>query len=241
MKIAFFVSGLIRTLYNNFDKNIETIKKKFPNCEVDIYYSFWEDTQRNFGINDEWHSIVENYSLEETPSDDKINKYLKQCGYNEVFGHIESSDVMQSIIDKSPIKFKVLSCQYYILNRLLEKYFQTGYDLYVRIRPDMIINDFISDFEYQSIKDTNSLVLNKITWRGLEYNGITCNEMIWIGTEKSFKKSCEIFLKQEDLSMQVPTDFHYSEYLVSTYFNNLLKSNEIEKITTFNFDYRILR
>ena len=56
MKIALFTSGHVRTLFYGFHENISLIKERVPDCEVDVFYSFWDDYSRSNKINDAWHS-----------------------------------------------------------------------------------------------------------------------------------------------------------------------------------------
>ena len=53
MKIALFTSGHVRTLFYKFHENISLIKERVPGCEVDVFYSFWDDYSRSNKINDE--------------------------------------------------------------------------------------------------------------------------------------------------------------------------------------------
>ena len=62
MRICLFLSGHIRTLFYKFHENIELIKSKVDDCEVDVVYSFWDDYSIGGRLNDPWHikSIISN-------------------------------------------------------------------------------------------------------------------------------------------------------------------------------------
>ena len=43
----------------DFHENISLIKERVPGCEVDVFYSFWDDYSRSNKINDAWHYKAE--------------------------------------------------------------------------------------------------------------------------------------------------------------------------------------
>ena len=59
MKIAIFVSGHVRTLFYKFHENLDLIREKVGSCDIDVYYSFWDDYSRSDVMNDDWHIKVE--------------------------------------------------------------------------------------------------------------------------------------------------------------------------------------
>ena len=63
MKIAIFLSGHVRTMFHKFDENIKLIRDKVGECEIHLFYSFWNDESRVDRINDAWHLKVNNYVL----------------------------------------------------------------------------------------------------------------------------------------------------------------------------------
>ena len=52
MRIALYISGKVRTLFYKFHKNIELFRDRYPNCEIDVFYSFWDSKDRTEKIND---------------------------------------------------------------------------------------------------------------------------------------------------------------------------------------------
>jgi len=61
MKIALYISGKVRTLFYRFRRNIDLLRDRYPNCEIDVYYSFWDCSDRVENINDPWHFLAEQY------------------------------------------------------------------------------------------------------------------------------------------------------------------------------------
>ena len=129
MKIAWFISGKVRTLFFKFHKNLELIRDRYPNCDIDVYYSFWDVIDRTDNINDPWHFKAENYNLDSIDKD-YIDNYFSLHGVKSV-GEIESCDVMNEVISKSPFvdTKKGLSSQYYKMYRVVEKYFNDNYKI----------------------------------------------------------------------------------------------------------------
>ena len=227
MKIALFISGKVRTLFFKFHKNLELIRDRYPNSDIDVYYSFWDAIDRTDNINDPWHFKAENYNLDSIDKD-YIDNYFSLHGVKSV-GEIESCDVMNEVISKSPFvdTKKGLSSQYYKMYRVVEKYFNDNYDLYVRIRSDLIVHDFplINFFE------DNTVAINSHYWYNQPYDGDNCNEMILVSTKKCFLKCNQLYLNQEKFTHQ------YGEFIMGSY----LKSLSEISLKTFNFNYRVVR
>tara|TARA_Y100001972_G_scaffold12051_1_gene12979 strand:- start:368 stop:1051 length:684 start_codon:yes stop_codon:yes gene_type:complete len=227
MKIALFTSGKVRTLFYKFHKNLELIRDRYPNCEIDVFYSFWDSLDRIHNINDPWHFKAENYTLDNL-SEDVIDNYFSIHGVKSV-GEIESTEIMNQVISESPFpeSHSGLSSQYYKMHRVTEKYFDDSYDLYVRIRSDILINNFplINFFE------DNTVAINLNFWYNQPYDGDNCYEGILVSTKKSFLKCNQLYLNQEKFMNG------YGELIMGSY----LKSLSEISLKTFNFKYRVVR
>ena len=227
MKIALFTSGKVRTLFYKFHKNLELIRDRYPNCEIDVFYSFWDSLDRIQNINDPWHFKAENYTLDNL-SEDAIDNYFSIHGVKSV-GEIESTEIMNQVISESPFPkpYSGLSSQYYKMHRVTEKYFDDSYDLYVRIRSDILINNFplINFFE------DNTVAINLNFWYNQPYDGDNCYEGILVSTKKSFLKCNQLYLNQEKFMNG------YGELIMGSY----LKSLSEISLKTFNFKYRVVR
>ena len=227
MKIALFTSGKVRTLFYKFHKNLELIRDRYPNCEIDVFYSFWDSLDRIYNINDPWHFKAENYTLDNL-SEDAIDNYFSIHGVKSV-GEIESTEIMNQVISESPFPkpYSGLSSQYYKMHRVTEKYFDDSYDLYVRIRSDILINNFplINFFE------DNTVAINLNFWYNQPYDGDNCYEGILVSTKKSFLKCNQLYLNQEKFMNG------YGELIMGSY----LKSLSEISLKTFNFKYRVVR
>ena len=75
MRIALYISGKVRTLFYKFHKNIELIRDRYPNCDIDVFYSFWDSNDRSEKINDSWHFLAENYQIP-VINEETINSYF---------------------------------------------------------------------------------------------------------------------------------------------------------------------
>jgi|DEB0MinimDraft_10_1074344.scaffolds.fasta_scaffold50888_2 hypothetical protein len=241
MKIALFVFGYPRTLFYKFSDNIKIIRNNVGKCKIDVFYSLWDDLSRSERINDPWHSRAENYEIKSL-SKNLVDEYFINCGANNVDGEIESIDIMQEVLDKSPFLYqKSLSSQYYKTHRVVQKYFDPSYDFYVKIRPDIIINNFPSESKILDFQNKKVLVVNEYFWYNATYNQHQVNEMICASTKDNFIEVNSLFLNQIELEKQRGGGDGCGEAVTSRYYNNLLSSNIVSSIEIFNFDYRVFR
>lgn len=240
MKICLFTSGYIRTLFYGFHKNIELIKTIHPDSEIDICYSFWDENHLSDRINDPWHYKVDNYDFGEIKKD-KIDSYFKGIGLNKVSGDIESFSISRKVMDESNLlkEKRRLSSQYYKIYTVAKTYFNDNYDIYVTIRPDVILQRFPSKSNISNLKSKNSIIVNKNYWYNALYKRSDCNEYIWISNKETFVKSNSQYLYLNELTNQIQDC--YGEIITGTHFNNLLFSGDISNIDIFDFDYRIIR
>ena len=103
MKVALYISGKVRTLFYKFHKNIELLRDRYPNCEIDVFYSFWDSIDRSDKINDAWHFTAENYQMP-VINEGTVNSYFNLHHVKSI-GEIESSDKMNEVIlDFPPIE-----------------------------------------------------------------------------------------------------------------------------------------
>lgn len=242
MRICLFTSGYVRTLFHCAHKNYQVIKNTLGECEIDICYSFWDKNERNDRINDPWHYKIDDFFYDNVVKKD-IDEYLFQVGFSKVKGEIESFNISQKLILESPFVThkRSLSSQYYKIHRVSEKYFDSNnnYDLYVTIRPDVIIKEFVSKTIVEELNKTNGIIVNENYWYNAPYKGMDCNEYIWISTKDSFLNTNNQFLYINKLITEVYDQF--GEIITGKHFRNLLDSGVISSIDTFNFDYRIVR
>lgn len=230
MKIALFTSGFLRTFRYQFAQNFDIIRRDIGDCEIDLFYSFWSKNNRSDRINDDWHSKISDTCFDDV---DKtiIDSYLAESSVDSYDGEIEDFDLSKSIVASSSFleEKKRLSSQYYKVNRVATKYFKPGYDLYVTIRPDVLINRFIRSHEV-----LNGIIVNENYWYNAKYNGIECNEYIWISNEENFLESNSQYANLEKIKRQIP--HIHGEAITGQHFKNIGKD-----IKTFNFDYRVFR
>ena len=243
MRICLFLSGHIRTLFYKFHENIELIKSKVDDCEVDVVYSFWDDYSIGGSLNDPWHIKSDNFKQPEI-SIETLTDYFLSNGIRNVKGEIESTDIMKQVLGNTkflPEKSgrNVLSSQYYKKNRVVQKYFNNDYDFYVQIRSDIIIDDFPTVDLINSIIDKKSLVVSKYYWYNEPYIGTDCNEMINCSTGNVFKELNEIYLNEEKISKQL--DYHYGERVTGKHILNMIQSGSIDNLCVFDFGFRVIR
>ena len=243
MRICLFLSGHIRTLFYKFHENIELIKSKVDDCEIDVVYSFWDDYSIGGSLNDPWHIKSDNFKQPEI-SIETLTDYFLSNGIGNVKGEIESTKIMDKVLlDTKFLPEKsgrnVLSSQYYKKNRVVQKYFNNDYDFYVQIRSDIIIDDFPTVDLINSIIDKKSLVISKYYWYNEPYIGTDCNEMINCSTRNVFKELNEIYLNEEKISKQL--DYHYGERVTGKHILNMIQSGSIDNLCVFNFGYKVIR
>jgi hypothetical protein len=227
MKIALYISGKVRTLFYGFHKNIEMLRDRYPECEIDVFYSFWDARDRVERINDGWHFRPKNYEVPEVTKK-TIDSYFNSFNVKSI-GEVETSEKMNKIMELSPFDQKGLSSQYYKMQRVVDQYFKSGYDLYFRIRSDILIHDsppvtFFRDDE---------VAINRDYWYCQPYDGINCNEMILVSTEKNFEIINRAYSDQDRLSKLKEK---YGEFITGNYLRSLNLN-----LKTFNFHYRVVR
>lgn len=238
MKISLSVSGHVRTLLYKFHENLHLIKNTLGDVEIDVFYSFWDDYSRYYNINDPWHYEAKSFSQPEITKN-LINEYFLSNGASKVDGEIESVDVMNRVMEKSPFSLKHMSSQYYKKNRVIENYYSDDYDYYVYIRPDLKISNFPTREHIEKNLDKKSIDLCKYFWFNGRFNGRECNEMIWCGSKNVFKQFTQIHLYEESISKQI--DQHHGELVTGMHLKNLVNSGIIDTVTIFDFDYRVIR
>ena len=96
MRVALYISGKVRTLFYKFHKNIELIRDRYPNCDIDVFYSFWDSNDRSEKINDSWHFLAENYQIPMI-NEETINSYFNLHHVKSI-GEVEPSEKMNEII-----------------------------------------------------------------------------------------------------------------------------------------------
>lgn len=228
MKIALYISGKVRTLFYRFRRNIDLLRDRYPNCEIDVYYSFWDCSDRVEKINDPWHFPAENYSLP-VIDEENINSFFHLFKVKSV-GEIESSEKMYEIMESSPFAQKGLSSQYYKMERVVDKYFKEGYDLYFRMRSDILIHD-VPPLDFF---DDDTVAINMHYWYNQPYDGLNCNEMILVTKAKHFPKCNQLYRSQNELA---GLKEQYGEFITGYYFGSLDEVN----LKTFDFKYRVVR
>lgn len=240
MKICLFTSGYVRTLFHGFHKNFELIKNVLPNSQLDICYSFWDENHYSNRINDPWHYIVE-IDKNKSINKEEIDSYFYNIGFEKVSGEIEPFFISERIMEKSsfPEHKKRLASQYYKVYKVASSYFLEDYDLYLTIRPDVILQEFLSEQMILHLNNKRGIVVNENYWYNALYKGLDCNEYVWASMKDTFIASNSQFLYLDNIQKQIHD--YYGEIVSGTHFNNMLSSKKISNIQTFNFDYRVAR
>jgi len=240
MRICLFTSGYVRTLFHGFHKNVNLIKSKIPNCELDICYSFWDQNHYSDRLNDPWHYKV-NDNQYHLIDKSEIEKYFYDIGFEKVSGEIEPFFISDRIMENSffPDYKKRLSSQYYKIHRVASTYYSNDYDFYLTIRPDVILQEFPSQEMIMELNDKKGIVVNENYWYNALYKGLDCNEYMWASVKSTFMPCNNQFLYLNELANQVHDN--YGEIISGKHFSNMLSSGQISNIKTFNFDYRVAR
>lgn len=240
MRICLFTSGYVRTLFHGFHKNIELIQNKIPNCSVDICYSFWDKNEYSNTINDPWHYVVEDDKVD-TIDKKQIDNYLYNIGCEKVSGEIEPFFISERVMKKSlfPEQKKRLASQYYKVHKVASTFFSDDYDLYLTIRPDVMLQEFLSEEMIIDLNSKKGIVVNENYWYNALYKGTDCNEYMWAAVKDTFMPANNQFLYLNELISEVHD--YYGEIITGKHFSKMLSSGKISNIETFNFDYRIAR
>jgi hypothetical protein len=226
-KILISYSGGFRTFLDIFDHNHKLFLSK--GYEPKYLISTWDLPYRVEKINDPWHLKAEIFPTNFTLIDQQfIENNLPQIKKDIV--HLE----FQTHEDIKEKNIHNLHYQYFKLKRtksLIIENNLTNYDLFLRIRMDMKIYDFPSyDLFNEDIK------INLYTWYMYQFNFIDMNEMIWS------TKNIDTFLKTLDIiDYFKKLDFKNIEYYGERITYNFFKSINLNNLSTFNYNYKILR
>lgn len=242
MKIAILYSGAIRTLAETIENNL----KCFQYADIDLYFSIWD----HVGYSDRINSPDHIFSKREIEKSTLITQDL-------VRSLVPSKINIKNIkIEKyEPIKYNFnlinsldnsgLSAQYYkILDcfNLLDD--NINYDAIIRSRCDIVLNNNIDQQYLEKMLHDDKIIFPSKIWydHSWDTNKRALNEMFWIATKDLMKKTCNIYINSHKINKVITAhsskELNYGEGIN---FMNLEAENLLKNISTFDFDYQILR
>lgn len=215
MKIALCYSGNLRT-YEYCVKN----HSELLGNNTDIFVSTWDTINRAERINDPWHFKCEN--IMPNSCDEKYIEKHTPKNFNIVSIKIESYKDYSFSNQLLYQYLKIKDCYNLISN-------PENYDFIVRIRPDIVIENFVFERE--------KLVFDQHIWYNYKYTPnvtFSTNEMIWSGNYELMEKSVRIIDNFTEVSKYEPN----GECIC---YRNLEYENLIDKTVFRNFNYKVIR
>ena len=260
MKIAIYYSGCVRTLKHVVNDNIETIKNNIGECDIHTHYSFWDETDKPIDISDEWCvPVPDQYGIERrepgdvdndgmlleyksqncffpVDSEEIIRSWFSESGSSFIDGEIESMHKSRDIIENSTfVKIPKLASQYYKIHRVAEKYSPDNYDLCIRIRGDVRIQDFPKRDDVKNLE--SYLFINKYLWPNGHSSLHMCNEMVWCSTSDIFLETCSSHLQNIENIQNDPS----GETVTARHFFKLISNGIVKNCSFFDFKHNALK
>jgi hypothetical protein len=243
MRIAILYSGLLRTLPETIDNNLNY----FDGCDIDLYFSLWDrvgyadqinapDNIKGKRLIDELKIVDEELVKEIMPPDVKINcirielyKKAYQCQLNLINGLDHSGLASQF--------YKNWDC-FTLLDQTI------NYDFIVKMRCDLLLNQQIEMEEIKKLVNDHKIIFASKIWYDYSWQkGITnINDMLWIANKEMMEKACYLYHNVHKINAIIEskkqTILNHGENIC---FMNLEAEHMVDDIHTFDFDYQVVR
>lgn len=240
MKIAILYSGLIRTLTETIDNNLNY----FGDAEIDLYFSTWTNVGYTDQINAPDNVISARKLDEKTVITEQLLRHIVPAKANIKKVKIETYqpnmcqfDLVNGLdrVGLAPQYYKTWDCY-----RLLEG----QYDAVVKLRCDLFLRQQIDlDYLFGQVAEDKIVIPSK-TWYDFTYQtgNNSVNEMMWIANQEVMKKACSIYINQDKINAIIrsnkQTHLNYGE---SISLLNFQAEGLVDGIRTFDFDYLVMR
>jgi len=190
MKVALLYSGNFRTFNECAINHLNFFDQLFD--QIDVYFSTWDKLNYTPWLNDPIHFFVKDRIPNESIiTEDIIKGYIPEK-WTIKFIEIDSYD--QVDFSNYTEKEKQLLYQYYKIDKCFKLVPKTNdYDLLIRIRPDITLNNQPSKDFINEIKNTNSILFNSNVWYDYPHKNNDINEMIWLCDYNMMEKTSKIF------------------------------------------------
>lgn len=249
MKIAIMYSGAIRQLLHSLRNNLLAFDYADT---IDLYFSTWDHIGYVDKLNSpDYITYPKSFPFETVVSEELIRDIVSYCSF---------PSIIKSKINIKAIKIETYNNQNYkldLINKtdnigLHAQYYkiwdcfnllQDDYDLLVRCRCDLLLNNFDKDTILNNVLD-NKIVFPSKIWYNHPWttDSRTINEMIWISNKNLMKKACNIYNNTDNINQIIKQrrqkEKNYGESIT---FLNLEAENLIDNIATFDFNYNVLR
>lgn len=243
MKTAILYSGSIRTLASTIENNINYFQD-YHN-KSDLYFSVWDHVGYADKINSPDYINSNRVVLPSTIVNEDLIRRLVPKGINIKAIKIEKyipENYQMALVNG--IDNPNLSAQYYKMWDCFNLLDDSHYDVYVRLRCDILLNNKINVDFLADLCSYERIVFSKKIWYDYikEPNIQAMNEMIWISNKELMKKACNIYNNTDGInkiiSARNQTQINYGE---SICYMNLEAENMLDNIELFDFNYNILR
>jgi hypothetical protein len=224
----------MRTMFHALPLSLNTIKKENPDLDFDVYAAIWDSGDgRVKKINDPHHYVADVNVLDSMVNSEYITEWLNPLGgKSNVVQMLDSSQMNRHLQDGRRIIGDVdhhLMPQYYSTLECFRMVEVSKYTHIVRLRPDIVINNF------PSIETVNfDLVTNINMWYSHPASIGFENEMIWVVKPEFAMESASLYTKlHAGTHSRGPT---FGEAMTGRHFKdiNCVKAR-------YNFDYRVAR
>ena len=242
MKIAILYSGFVRNLPETISNNLSC----FDYADIDLYFSLWNKVGYTDQINAP-DNIVAKRILEKdieiteevvkniVPTNVavkkiKIEEYSSNKCHFSLINGLDRNGLGQQF-------YKVLDCFNLLDNSI-------NYDAIIRLRCDMLLHNNINQNYLKQLVDDQKIIFASKIWYDYSWKpGIkNINDMLWISNFELMKKACNIYNNTDKINTIIlnrkQNILNHGENIC---YMNLEAENIIYNITTFDFNYNILR
>ncbi len=253
MRIAILFSGELRTFAETIGNNIMYFKQYSNN--IDIYYAFTDnvgyfpveaDTANAFK-NDRYvmgeRKITNARSFWGTNQIDIIlEPYLSKTIYKKT-GLIKKQPYEVPVPPDCTIPYKICH-QFYLLQRGWDnsegpRQSFNAYDLVVRLRPDVVLQNPISGVDLEAAIRGNMLIVNKYTEYDTE-DEKAVHPGFFMGPPHIMRMACSVYNNFRYIQELIDKDF-ISTTAAQVFYGNLYIHNLNENLHKYDFNYKIIR
>lgn len=224
MKIAILISGFLRTIEHNLEKNLQLFEENNTTTNEKIQFDYYLHISNEEHLDEYFnkHTSIKNVI-------DKLNP-IHIIYENE----IKSTEIDQQYINMYRMWYKI-----YLLNTLKNTHAKANkfrYDLVIRMRPDLYIIDKTIDLKtiiHNSNKSTTNFEKNNSCIYSL-------NDEFFMGNSTDMDLMCNLFLEFELLIKIIKSNRKYYDNFKKTIFFQLYTNKHKIKILEHNIYYKLI-
>ena len=238
-RVAILYSGSLRNLPETIDNNLA----HFEGMEIDLYFSIWDYIGYVDHLNAPDHFRAKRLLKGDEIITPDLIKRIVPPNINIKAIKIESYNPDNYKIELVNGSSPNLNAQYYKIWDCFSLLKEIEYDLIVRLRCDILLNNKMDHSTLlKSLNDNKIIFASKIWFNHLRQGGYDINEMVWISKLDLMRKACNIYNNADKINQIISsrnqTHKNYGENICCM---NLEAEGIINNVSLFDFDYNVLR